>query len=73
MTLAARVQNIRNVIGEAETNLSARDICNIYLTNVTTSDVLTTGTILNTMTELGLLRKTATYKGKSPRYRYEKI
>jgi Fe2+ or Zn2+ uptake regulation protein len=72
MTLGDRVQNIRKIVDGSKTDLSARDICNLYLTEVTTSDVLTTGTILNTMTELGLLKKTATYKGKSPRYRYEK-
>lgn len=73
MTLGNRLKSIRKILNSQEGRLTAREICNMYLTEVTTSDVLTTGTLLNVMSELELVKKSTYYKGKSPRYRYQKL
>lgn len=74
MTQLERVKNIVKVLNESSEPLSARQIAEKKwnITSYNDSHVLSTGQILNVMNALGLVKRFTVFKGKSPRYKFQR-
>jgi hypothetical protein len=72
MDLHSRMKCIVDVINKTDEELNSRQIASKYITMPTASDALTTGTILNVMSNLGLVIKKSYWAGKSARYTFRR-
>lgn len=73
MDLQTRMNHIIKVLNSSNQELTAKDVVSMYIFEFTTSDILTTGTILNVMYHLDLVKKISYRKGKSIRYRFRRL
>lgn len=72
MKLEERIPKIVQVLNSMiDINITARSVAKFYMKEPTSSDILTTGTILNTMNLLGLVYRINVPKGKSVRVFYK--
>lgn len=72
MDLHSRMKGIVEVMNKTDGELNSRQIAAQYIKCPTSSDALTTGTILNVMANLGLVVKKSYWAGKSARYTFRR-
>ena len=70
MTIDARVKAVKSVLNRGR-ELTARQICNCFIKEVTSSDICSAQIILNVMSALGLVSIRNTSNTRSPRYVYK--
>lgn len=72
MDLHTRMIKITSVLNYSDSALSSREIAEKYIQIPTSSDSLTTGSILNVMAILGHVKKIGSQKGKTTKYKYQR-
>jgi Fe2+ or Zn2+ uptake regulation protein len=72
MDLQTRMKHIVTILNGVDYEMTSAEIARRYVGQYTSSDVLTTGSILNVMTHLGLVKKISFWAGKSERYRFKR-
>jgi len=73
-SLQERMVKVVKALNETNEPLSAREIVEKFynVTSYNDSNVLSVGQVLNVMSHLGLVRKITTYKGRSPRHKFQR-